>query len=95
MTCDMKLASLRPRPGNRHILRPRPGRASLGKMMFPVQRLGANVRADWELFITIYCILFSNIIFTIFLPKKDFADSRLATILATRWTGNKPFLRVA
>ena len=37
--------------------------------------------------------------FIIFLPKKkgkkDFAATRLATISATRWTGNKLYLRLA
>ena len=44
---------------------------------------------------------FLLVIFTVFKKqkrkekrKRDFAATRLATILATRWTGNKLFLRV-
>ena len=60
-------------------------------MLFPVQRPGDYVRADFELH-------FFNIYFYYFLTKilkKIFAAAQLATILATRWTGNKLFLSVA
>ena len=78
-------------------------RPPVKKILFPVQRPGVYITAEWELFFFILPPkknVWSK--FHHFLTKikkkggkKDFASARLATISATRWTGNKLFLRVA
>ena len=78
-------------------------RPPLKKILFPVQRPGVYITAEWDFFFFILpkkYFLGQN--FIIFLPpppqkkkekKKDFAAARLATISATRWTGNKVFFK--
>ena len=75
--------------------------ATLKKILSPVQRPGVYITAEWELFF--HFAQKKNFFgqnFIIFLPtkkekgkKKDFAATRLATISATRWTGNKVFFK--
>ena len=69
-------------------------------MLFPVQRPGEDITAEWELFFS-FCNFF-HLFFRkkkdIFLPKKrrgkkDIAAAQLATISATRWTGNNIFFK--
>ena len=77
------------------------GQATLEKMLFPVKRPGDFNTAEWELFFSFCHFFFFLKISTFSYQKqtnrgiKDFAAARLATVSATRWTGNKLFLRVA
>ena len=71
-------------------------------MLFTVQWPGDFITAEWELFFFILPFFFVFVKIHHFLTqkkqkpkKKDFAAARLATISATRYTGNKLFLRVA
>ena len=76
-------------------------RPPLKIIMFPVHRPGDLISGEWEHFFHILEIfLFSqhypHSFYTTgknILKKKDFAASRLATIMATRWTGNKLFFK--
>ena len=76
-------------------------RPLLKEILFPVQRPGVYITAEWELFFSFCQKVGSK--FQHFLTRKktkngrggDFAAARLATISATRWTGNKLFLRVS
>ena len=77
-------------------------RPPLKIILFPVHRPGELKSAEWIHFFHISEIIFSSIFHIISIQrkkyiekKKKFAASRLATIIATRWTGNKFFLRVA
>ena len=70
------------------------------KMLFPVQRPGEHITAEWELFFLIlHFFFFFGQNFIIFLPQKKYrffffvAAARLAIIPATRWTGNKLFFK--
>ena len=74
-------------------------RPPLEKMLFPVQRPGESMRADWDLFFSFSKKKKNQYYFYYFLTKKkkkkDFAAARLAMISATHCTGNKLVLRVA
>ena len=70
------------------------------KKLFPVQRLGMNICADWDLFFLIFVFFpFFPKIVVIFLPKKtktekkEFASAQVAMIWVTRYTGNKFFFK--
>ena len=75
-------------------------RPPLQNMLFPVQRPCEDITAEWDLFLFILPKRICSKI-SIFLTKKkeieekikDIAASRLATISATRWTGNKLFFK--
>ena len=71
--------------------------ATLKKMLFPVQRSGEDITAEWELFFFILPFFeFSSKILIFSYPKKrkkDKVAARLATISSTRWTGNKLFFK--
>ena len=66
---------------------------SIKIIMFPVYRSGEYIRAEWELFFLFFSIFLKYFFQTLFSPGKNkyFAAARLATILATRWTGNRLF----
>ena len=72
-------------------------RPPLKKKLFPVQRPGDFITAEWELFFFILPIFFFWSRFHNFLTKKkekkNFAAARLATISPTRYTGNKLFFK--
>ena len=76
-------------------------RPPLKKSLFPVHRPGGYFLADWEhFFLDFLDFFFFGQDFIIFLQKKkkkkkkkDFAAARLATISATRYTGNKLFFK--
>ena len=72
-------------------------KATLKKTLFPVARPGDFISAEWDFF------FFHFAHFIIFLPKikkkkkrgggGEIVAARLATISATRYTGNKPFFK--
>ena len=66
----------------------------LKKMLFPVQRPGEHITAEWELFYFFWSTI-SSFSYQKKPPekKKDFAAARVAIISATRWTGNKLFFK--
>ena len=71
-------------------------RPPLKKKLFPVQRPGEHITADFFFFLILHFFFNFGQNFIIFLPKKikwkkKVAATRLAIILATRWTGNKHF----
>ena len=86
-------------PGYRGHLHRDGVRPPLKKMLFPVQRPGDFITAEWEFFFPFCPFFFVGQDFIIFLQKKykkkqkkkGFAAARLATISATRYTGNKTF----
>ena len=76
------------------------------KSLFPVQQPGGYFLANWEPFVCIFAFFPTHITLISYTPpppqkkgggggERKFAASRLATLLATRWTGKKLFLRVA
>ena len=72
----------------------------LKKMLFPVQRPGDFITAEWELYFFILPFFWGEgvNISSFSYPKKKkkkkgFAAARLATISATRYTGNKHFFK--
>ena len=78
------------------------GEATLNNMLFPVQRPGEHITAEWELFFFYFLIFyfFLGQKFHFFTQKKketekkeDFAAARPAIITANRWTGNKLFFK--
>ena len=85
-------------------------RPPLKIILFPVHRPGELISGEWVHFPPTFSRFFSpppppphpqhfpHDFYTAeknILKKKDFVASRLATIMATRWTGNKHFFRVA
>ena len=68
---------------------------------FPVHRPGEVISAEWIHFFPHFrdFVFFQHfphnfyIEKKIYYKKKDFAASRLATIMVTRWTGNKVFFK--
>ena len=76
-------------------------RQPLKIILFPVHRLGELISGEWvhllhifEIFLFFSAFSIYNVKY-IFKQKKDFAASRLAIIMGTRWTGNNLFLRMA
>ena len=72
----------------------------LKKSLFPVERPGGNLSADWKLFFLIFYFFFlskKSVLFSLKKKKerkkKEFAAARVAIILANRWTGNKLLLK--
>ena len=69
-------------------------------MLFTVQQPGDYNTAEWDFFFFFILPFIFGSTFSYQKKKKngkkkDFVAARLATISATRWTGNKLFLRVA
>ena len=72
-------------------------------MLFPVQRPGEFITAEWELFFFHFAQFFfffggggvkiSSFYYKKTTKKLDFAAARLAAISATRYTGNKLFFK--
>ena len=89
--------SVLPRAERENLLRP-----PLKSMLFPVQRPGQDITAQWELLF--FANFFSSIISKFSYQNNKIEKRRgenrycgrpLGTISATRWTGNTTFLRVA
>ena len=72
---------------------------SINKILFPVDRPGGSKSCGWRLFFSFLVVFFpQKKELTIFLwektksgEKKEIAAARLASILATRCTGNRIF----